>query len=97
MAQQRPPHLRLRMSPLGYLKAPPITGLDGYDGQVEVYESSGGHPAIWIAVTGSGNAAVSTVPVGLPGIRQLIEQLVLIHNSHYTEPQEKIDVPELHP
>lgn len=93
----QPPHLRLRMSPLGYLKAPPIHGLDGYKGQVEAYESSGGQPAIWIATTGSNNEAVSTVLVSLTGIRQLIEQLALLHNSHYADLEEKIDVPHLHP
>lgn len=95
MAEPRPPHLRLRMSPMGYLKAPPISGIDGYGGQVEVYESSSGQPGIWIATTGSLNDAVSTVLVSLPHVRQLIEQLVLLHNSHYTDPKEKASAPEL--
>lgn len=76
-------HLKPRLNPFGAKQMPVLAGAVSHGGDVQVYESTGGHPGIWVKAEADGRDAL--VLLDLPNARRLAEQLIYLHEHHYTK------------
>lgn len=77
-----PAHLRHSRNERGFKLMPMLSAVRGYQGDVTIYESSGGVPAIWLNVN-DGSPHISTILLDLDTVEQLEQQLAWLRLHHW--------------
>lgn len=78
-----PPHLTYYLTDRGFKTMPPVISPAGYDGEINVFESSSAIPGLWFRAEDDTNGAVMIL-LRLEQVEQLSDQLRWLIENHWT-------------